>query len=194
VWLNKLVAGMGKGAIASFEAVKNLERFAFLPAVAFATIIVFLVSNRLGKEDPEGANANIKKVLLLTSVMVVLSLLVVGLKVEFFSGLFDKTGKFSHIVNASFPFISILVIFDFIQLILAGALRGSGDVKTVMVIRVLSCTLFLTPLAYIFSILPIQSVPLKFGLIYSSFYMNTVVMGIFFMKRIMGKKWQKMKI
>ena len=43
VWLSKMIASMGKYAIVTFDVVKNLERFAFLPAVAGAQIITFLL-------------------------------------------------------------------------------------------------------------------------------------------------------
>jgi len=194
VWLTKMVAKMGDAAICSMEVVKNLERAAFLPAIASAVVIVFLVSNRLGAKDPEGANTNIKKVLLFTAILVTITLVVMSLSIGHLSALFDPSGKFSFIVNAAFPFISLLVVFDFIQLILAGSLRGAGDVKSVMKVRFFSCFFFLAPLAYGLSLLPIQSVSIKFCLIYSSFYLNSGMMGIFFLKRIMGKKWQNIKI
>ena len=194
IWLNKMVAKMGKMAICSMDVVKNLERFALLPAVAFAVIIVFLVSNRLGAKDAEGANTNIKKVLLLTAVLVTVALIVMSMKIGYFSALFDPTNKFSFIVNASFPFISCLVVFDFIQLILAGSLRGAGDVKSVMKIRFCSCLFFFVPISYVLSILPIKNIAVKFGIIYGSFYVNAAVMGLFFLKRIMGKKWQKIDL
>ena len=86
------------------------------------------------------------------------------------------------------------MVFDFIQLILAGALRGAGDVKTVMMTRFFTCLFFFAPLAYLVSKVSITSIPLKFALIYSTFYINTALIGFFFMRRIMGEKWNKVKI
>ncbi|MBU1008121.1 MATE family efflux transporter [Candidatus Dependentiae bacterium] len=196
VWLFKMITHMGPAAIASFDAIKNLERFALLPAIAFAQVITFLVSNRLGAGDPEGAKSNIKKVLFMTFVATSICLLGLCLKASFFIGLFDKdvTNSFGHIAAPALVLVSALVVFDFIQLILAGALRGAGDVRTVMIVRFFSCLLFFTPIAYIISKLPITNLAVRFGLIYGTFYLNTAVIGFFFMRRIVSGKWQKIKV
>jgi putative MATE family efflux protein len=194
VFLFKMITPMGAYAITSFDCIKNLERFALLPAVAFAQVITFLVSNRLGAQDPEGAKSNIKKVLLLSFAFTGMSLFAFCLKARFFISFFDPDGKFTHIAAPAFVLVSTLVIFDFIQLILAGALRGAGDVRTVMLTRFLSCTLFFAPLAYFLSTLSIENPALKFALIYSSFYINTAIIGFVFMRRIVGGKWSKIKV
>lgn len=194
VFLFKMITPMGALAVTSFDCIKNLERFALLPAVAFAQIITFLVSNRLGANDPEGARSNVKKVLLLSSVLTGASLIAFCLKARYFISFFDPEGKFTHIAAPAFVLVSTLVVFDFIQLILAGALRGAGDVRTVMLTRFLSCAFFFTPLAYFVSKLQIENPAIKFALIYGSFYINTAVIGFVFMRRIMGDKWAKIKL
>ena len=194
VWLAKMTATMGKGAIASMDVVKNLERFAMLPAIALAQIIIFLVSNRLGAKDEDGARANIKKVMILAAIMVSFALVILCIKARYFVGLFDPNNVFTDMVVTGLPFISFLVVFDFIQLILAGALRGAGDVRTVMTIRFLSCFGFLIPVSYFFAHMDIASVTVKFTLVYSCFYINTGVMGMIFLWRILGRAWQRVKV
>jgi multidrug resistance protein, MATE family len=194
VWLAKMTATMGEGAIASMDVVKNLERFAMLPAIALAQIIILLVSNRLGAKDEDGARANIKKVMILASIMVSLALVVLCIKSRYFVGLFDPNNVFTDMVVTGLPFISILVVFDFVQLILAGALRGAGDVRTVMMIRFLSCFGFLIPVSYLFAHMNIESVALKFTLVYSCFYFNTGIMGLIFLWRILGRAWQRVEV
>ncbi|MFA5074762.1 MAG: MATE family efflux transporter [Candidatus Babeliales bacterium] len=190
IWLSKMIAPLGKYAISSFDIIKNLERFAFLPAVAFAQIIVFLVSNRLGAKDPVGAKANIKKVMLMTSVFVSMSLIFLCYNSKFFIRLFDPKHKFTDFASPVLIIISLLVVFDFIQLILAGALRGAGDVRTVMWVRFFCCLLFFGPLSYIFSNLNIQNPVYKFALVYGSFYLNTGIIGLIYLLRIKTPKWQ----
>jgi len=194
VWLFKMITPMGAFAITSFDVIKNLERFALLPAVAFAQIITFLVSNRLGAEDPDGAKSNIKKVLIVSSIATGSFLLFFCIKAKYLISFFDPNNQFTHIAAPAFVLVSTLVVFDFIQLILAGALRGAGDVKTVMYTRFFCCVFFFTPLAYFIAKLPIESVSLKFALIYGTFYINTGLIGFFFMRRIMGSAWQRIKV
>ncbi len=194
VWLSKMIAPMGKYAIASFDIIKNLERFALLPAVAFAQIIVFLVSNRIGAKDPVGAKSDIKKTMLLTSVLVVSSLLFLCYNSHYFIGLFDPKNKFTNFASPVFIIISVLVVFDFIQIILAGALRGAGDVRTVMWTRFFCCLLFFAPVAYLFSHMNIQNPIYKFALVYGSFYFTTGIIGLIYLLRIKTPNWQNKKI
>lgn len=194
VWLAKMIAGMGTYAIATYDVVKNLERFAFLPAMAFAQIVTFLVSNRLGSNDPDGASATIKKILFLALGSVWLCLLLMSLKASYLISFFDPRGSFTAFAATVFPLISMFVVFDLIQVILAGALRGAGDVRSVMWTR-FGVSLFLFgPVAYCVNLLPIENMVLKFSLVYSSYYISTGAMAFFFLHRILGHKWQKTKI
>lgn len=195
IWLAKQLAPMGKYIISSYDVIVKLERFAFLPAIAFAQIITFLVSNKLGADDPEGAKANIRKVMILTAVMVSVSLIVLCTNATWFISWLDPKQRFTAFTAQVLPIVSLMVVFDFVQLILAGSLRGAGDVKTVMWTRFMCCFLFFFPLAYIFSnVLPIQDEMVKFTLIYSSFYLNTALMGLIFLFRIKSKKWIALRV
>jgi len=190
VWLSGMVTSMGKSAIVTFDVVKNLERFAILPAVAGAQIITFLVSNRLGAKDSDGATANIKKILIFTGLIEIVTLTVLSINSGYFVSFFDPKNKFTSMAAAILPLINMLVVFDFIQLILAGALRGAGDVRAVMWIRFLSCTFFFLPISKLFSCLAIENQIIKFTLVYGSFYANTAVMGLIFLYRIKSHKWE----
>lgn len=194
IWLAKFIAPMGTIAIASYDVVKNLERFAFLPAVAAAPIVSFLVSNRLGAHDEDGANSNIKKVLLFTAATVIPSLIFMCINAQYFIGFFDPSGNFTSFAAKILPAVSLLVICDFTQLILAGALRGAGDVKTVMIVRCLTILCFFAPLSWFISTLSIKSLALKFTLIYGSYYVTNGVQGVIYLFRMKSHKWQKIKI
>lgn len=194
VWLSKMIAPMGKYAISSFNIIKDLERFAFLPAVGFAQIIIFLVSNQLGAKNPEGAKNNIKKVMILTASMLTVSLTILCVGSHFFVSLFDPKNKIGSIAAPALIFISILVVFDFVQLILAGALRGAGDVKTVMFGRFFCFFGFFIPVSWFISNLDITNQVLKFTLLYGAFYVTTGLVGLVFLYRIKTPKWQHKKI
>ncbi len=194
VWLSKTLAGMGKYSIATYDVVKNLERFAFLPVMASAGVITFLVSNALGAHDYEGAKTNIKKIYYLTCATVIPALLILCFNASYFISHFDPNNKFTLFAASVLPAISLLVFFDFTQVVLAGALRGAGDVRTVMWVRVLVCSLFFLPVSYYLSNLTTISNAVKFILVYGSFYVTTGIMGLIFLYRIKSKKWIKRKI
>lgn len=190
IWLNKMLCPLGTCAIASFAVVKDMERFAFLPAIASAQIITFLVSNDYGLKNWESIKNNVKKVIFLASVMVFTILLFFSLFPHFVMQLFDRKGEFSPMAAQVFPILSILVFFDLLQLILSGALRGASNVKTVMMVRLMVCLGYFVPVSYVLSNMPISNVALKFMLIYGSFYIGNALMSLVYIHRFRTDDWK----
>ncbi|MFC1842465.1 MATE family efflux transporter [Candidatus Dependentiae bacterium] len=190
IWMGGMIMSMGEIGIAAFAVVKDLERMALLPAVAFAQVVTFLVSNDYGKRNWVGIKCNIKKILFLASMMVFLLLIVLTLWPEFFVQLFDKKGEFTHVAARAIPFLSVLVFFDLLQLILSGAMRGASNVKTVMITRILVCGLFFVPCSYMISKIHFESMVLKFVLIYGSFYLGSGIMSLVYINRFRGQNWK----
>jgi len=150
IWLGRMIAPMGNYALATFAVVKDLERFAILPAVALAQVVTLLVSNDYGPQNWHSIKSNIKKIIFLSSTMVFSGLLVLSIWPHFFVQLFDRNGDFTWLAASVLPFLSVLVFFDLLQLILAGAMRGASNVNTVMVTRLLVCVGFVIPVSYFF--------------------------------------------
>jgi len=190
IWLGKMIAGMGFGAQTTFCAIKDIERFAFLPAIAFAQIITFLVSNDLGKQKWQAMKSNIKKSLFLASLVVCLLLVFCYTFLDTIISFFDCTQGITPIVKRVFPMVSVLVFFDLLQLILSGALRGSGNVRVVMMVRLMICICYFGPFSYILSHLPIQDETMKFMLVYGSFYIGNALMSLLYIQRFRGQDWK----
>lgn len=192
IWLGKMIAPLGTNAVAAFAAIKDMERVAFLPAIALAHVITFLISNDLGAQNIHAIKINIKRVLILGMVMVCSILGYMVYNTEFFLALFDRQGDFTALVLQVFPWISLCVIFDLVQIILSGALRGAGNVHTVMMVRLCVVAFFFIPVSYICTYNPfIQSVPLKIILVYGSFYIGNGIMSLFYIKRFKSSNWHK---
>ncbi len=190
VWLGKMIAPMGTCGIAAFCVVKDMERFAFLPAIALAQVITFMVSNDLGTQNWQGIKNNIKKVVLLASVMVVILLVFFSFQAEYIIHIFDKKGEFTSLAARAFPLLSVLVFFDLLQLILAGALRGAGNVRTVMMVRFLVCICYFVPISYVLSQWQVNNQLVKFVLIYGAFYLGNALMSIAYINRFRGERWK----
>jgi len=193
IWLGSRFASMGEIALASFSVVKDLERLALLPAVAFAQVVTFLVSNDYGRRNWSGIKSNIKKIVFMGSSMVFAILIILSLWPHFFVQFFDKQGDFTSMAARVIPILSVLVFFDLLQLILSGAMRGASNVKTVLVTRLIVCFLYFVPCSYLLSKLTIESMVLKFVLIYGSFYIGNGLMSIVYIQRFRGQKWNAEK-
>jgi MATE family multidrug resistance protein len=190
VWLGKMIASLGTCGVAAFCLVKDMERFSFLPAIAFAQVITFLVSNDVGLQNWDNIKSNIKKVLLLSSVMVMAILGIFIYYRSFIVNIFDKKGEFADIALTAFPILSIFVMFDLLQLILSGALRGAGNVHLVMMVRFVTCFFYFVPVSYFLSQYNFESATLKLIMIYGSFYIGNALMSIWYIKRLRSDKWK----
>ncbi len=194
LWLLWLLSGKGKYAIATYCAVNDLERLAILPALAFAQVVTFLVSNDYKIQNWDGIRSNIKKIIFMSSIAVFCILSVICLYPESLLSFFDRKGAFVNLAKSVIPVISVLVFFDLLQLILSGALRGAADVKTVMWTRLLICALYFMPASYLFSKLHLDNVAAHFVMIYGSLYIGNALMSVIYIQRFRGSAWKKKDI
>lgn len=189
IWLVRMLAPSGEQALASFAAIRDLEQLAFIPAIAFGQVITFLVSNDVGAGNWAGVKQDLKKVLILASVSVICILGCFSLFAWPLVHVFDPSSTFTTFASRALPFISALAILDVLQLILSAALRGAGDVRTVMIVRLVAGIACFLPLSWAFSMLPLDNKLIKFILIYGSFYINAGFMSLIYVGRFAGKKW-----
>lgn len=188
MWLVFVIRPLGPLAKASYSAIHTFQRIFILPAVACTTVITFLVSNRIGKHDWVGIKNTTKKTILFSAVIVLTPLLIIAYKPLFFLGLFDKDGSYTSFAAKAFPFVTACVIFDILQVLLAGALRGAGEVKTVMKGRIGAFIFFFVPFSlFTIFLLPLKNDSLKFILIYCSFYVSNALMAIYYGIKLRSK-------
>ncbi len=175
MWLSVRMGSVGTNASASYRVVRDMESFAFLPAIAFAQVITFLVSNDMGKNNWLGIKSNLIKILYLASAFMYVILIALTVYARQILDLFDQAGNFAEFAIFVFPLVSLCTIFDLIQVLTAGALRGASAVRSVMFVRLCACLLFIGPMIYFMSRLPIRD-DIRFILIYSSFYIGNIFM------------------
>ena len=191
IWLGKMLATMGEFSIASFTVIKDMERFAFLPAIAFAQIITLLSSNNFGSGNLGGVKSNIKKVLFLSNIGVGIILVIFSIWPTEFISLFDQKGDFTTMSAYIYPVLAPFVFFDVFQIVLSGALRGASDVKTVMWTRFLVCLGIFGPISYMLAHFFNGPAVMKFILIYGTFYLSNGVMSMVYINRFRSDKWKK---
>ena len=182
IWLGCMINQLGSCAAASFGLIKDMERFAFLPAIACAHVVTFLVSNEIGRRNWEAAMANVRRLTCVAFVGVFGLLAICILKTGAIAGMFDKAGAFTEMAQYAFPLISILVVCDLLQLILSGALRGAGKTTIVMLVRALVCICYFLPVSFLIRHLPIDDCTTKFVLIYGSFYVGNGIMSFIYLR------------
>lgn len=180
IWMVRLIAPMGAYALGSLGVIKDLESLAFLPVAAFGHIVTLLVSNEYGAGNFGGIKLAIKRTLAMASAMMFSLLLLFALKPIWFISIFDKQNAFTDFAAKAFPFVGILTFFDLLQLILAGALRGTSNVKVVMWTRVISALVLFMPLSYGIAMIPLENPLIRFIAIYASFNIVNCVASVIY--------------
>ncbi len=189
VWLCKMMGSVGTCGVAALYTVKEMERLALLPALAAAQVITFLVSNSIGARQWDVVRAIIKKVLFITMVSVSVLIAIILAFPHQIVSFFDSKGDFTCLAAQALPILSMLAFFDILQLVLAGALRGAGDMNVVMITRLIVCIGFFGPLSWFCSYIPVDSDFLRFMLIYSSFYLGSALMSMVYIYRFRSGGW-----
>jgi Na+-driven multidrug efflux pump len=105
----------------------------------------------------------------------------------------NKPDVYNDLIIYTLPIIALLILFDVLQLVLAGALRGAADVKVVMTTRLIITALFL-PLSYGIAMLPTSNLLLKFVLLYGSVHISLALMGLVYIIRFKSGNWKKQSI
>lgn len=190
IWLGKIVGAIAATAVnqtallSTYTALKDIERIALLPALALAQVLTFLTSNDIRSGNWESIFVTLKRVTLLSYGMVagVLAAFFFGSRI--FLGFFDKYNTFTESVIYVLPIVILLVFLDLSQLVLSAVLRGSAKVQTVMSVRWVITLLFFGPISYIISVSPIESVLLKFMLVYATFHVSGLLMSLVYMQRL----------
>ena len=199
IWLSKMIACAAYASsdgcmLESYALLKQMERIGILPALAFAQVITFLVSNDYKIHRFATIKKNIKKVLALSALLVGLFILLFCLFPEFFLALLGKKTAFNDCIMYALPFIVILIFFDVTQLILSASLRGAADVKTVMWSRMVSVGLFFVPLSYLILQMPLDNLLVKFILLYGSIHLSYALMSLIYVVRFKSGAWRKQTI
>ena len=190
IWLLKMMRPLGLKGVATFGVIYEMERFALIPALALAQVITFLVSNDIGAKNWHGVMNNIKKIVWMSLAIVCAILVCLSIDPARIVHYVDNSHEFTPMAAYIFPLLSILALFDVVQLVLSGALRGAADVRTVMLVRFVVCLLYFMPVSYLISAMPIEDVAVKFLLIYGSYYIGNALMSVVYINRLRSSTWK----
>lgn len=202
IWLAKMLAytasstsvATGRILFDSYAVLRTMERVGILPALAFAQVITFLVSNDYKIHNFKAIRTNIRTVLVISALLVGFFTFMFCLTPTFFLTILGKGKAFNDFIAYTLPYIAILMFFDVLQLILSASLRGAGDVQAVMWARMVVTALFFVPLAYLTSLLPVDNLLLKFILLYGSVHLSYAMMALIYIIRLKSGAWKKQSI
>ncbi len=184
----RMITGLGTVAYAAHNTVINIESISFLPGFGFAIAATTLVGQRLGATDVPAARASTREALLQAAVfMTGMGLLFIVVPHWFLSLLIDDPAV---VAAGAMP----LRVVGLIQPLLAanfvysGSLRGAGDTRFPLLVKLISPWLLRLPLAWL--LIP------HFGLVGAWIAMSSdlAFQGVLAWWRFRGTRWERIEV
>lgn len=190
------VGRLGTVKLAATNIAFNISSIAFMPMIGLGITVSVLVGQYLGMNRADRAEYSVYSGLHITMVyMGFISFLYVAFPELFiaFYAARSHSETFPHVaslVKVLLRFVAIYNLFDAMNIIFAGAIKGAGDTRFVMI------ALFVMSLCGL--VVPTYVAIVVLGMdIYAAWTVATLFvasMGILFCVRFMGGAWKKMRV
>jgi MATE family multidrug resistance protein len=164
--LANFAGSLGELPLAAYQAAMNMNAFIFMIALGVSAAAAVRVGNAVGREDRKGvALAG------WTGLAIVLfQMALMGIVLFFFprelAGIYNEDPLVVTMIVASLAVLSVSVLFDGVQAVMMGALRGAGDVVVPTAVHLFAFWMVGLPAAWYFGLEAGCGVPgLFFGMV-----------------------------
>ena len=193
----QMLGRLGNLELAATNIVLSIESIAFLPVFGFHIGTTTLVGQAVGSGQPEDAvYATTSSMHIATAYMCVMTAIFVFFP-EPLLGLFRNnsadpilTGQIMDMGVILLRFVAVFCLFDAMNLIFSGALKGAGDTQFILwTIAALSCGVMIIP---VYLAVEVFNAGIYTAWVLVTFYI--AALGIAFYLRYRHGKWKEMRI
>ena len=172
----------------------NYDLVAFIPMIGLSFATTTITGQQVGANNYEGARLGVKlsmKVgLAYSTVMMVFFIIAAGPLVRVFtSGLPGSVTSIESTAIILLRLTSLYTIGDVMQLVFAGALRGAGDTKFVMIVSVVIHWIFAGISFFLIKVLVVSPI-----LMWIFFIIFVLIMGFVMVLRFRTDRWEQIKL
>jgi len=142
-----LIAGrLGAIVVSGHQIALSMASFTFMATVGLSSATAVRVGNAVGRNDADGANAAGWTGVALSAVFMLTAAFVFWTIPEYLVAGFTNDPNVAAVGIALLSIAAVFQFFDGLQVTVIGALRGSGDTRTPMLINILGWWMFGLPL------------------------------------------------
>lgn len=150
LFFEMMIISLGNISYAAHKIASNAEAFSYNLGYGFSVAAAALVGQQLGKNSTKGAEYN-GKVCTLMSLLVMSSFALLFFSIpHLIISIFTKEIELQNLSASALRIVSICQPFLAVSMVLAGALRGAGATKSVLLITVFGIFGVRLPLTYLF--------------------------------------------
>ncbi|HEY0673545.1 MAG TPA: MATE family efflux transporter [Longimicrobiales bacterium] len=161
-----LMGLLGTYEVAGHQIAINLASLTFMVPAGVGAAATVLVGNAIGRNDPAAARSSAKAALVAGGGFMLMSAAVFLLFPEVLAGLYTDDPKVLAIAFALIPIAGLFQVFDGLQVVGAGVLRGVGDTRAPMIIGLLGFWLLGMPVSvYLGLNTPLRAAGLWWGFV-----------------------------
>lgn len=191
-----LVGRLGTVAIAATNITFNINNLAFMPMIGLGITVSILTGQNLGRNQEQLAERVTYSALHLTAIYMGIMILLYAFVPQIFIAPFVRVdvsqdyAAIQQLVKILLRFVAVYSLFDILNIIFSGALKGAGDTRFLMfMLGILSIGLFIIP-AYL-TIVVFQK-NIFYAWTWATVYISAL--GLTFYWRFLKGKWKKMRV
>ena len=144
-----LMGWLGTEQLAGHQVALNLAALSFTVPLGIGAAAAVLVGNAIGRGDPDGARRHAGAALAGGAAFMVLSAVTFIAIPRQLAALYTTQAGALIMAARLIPVAGIFQVFDGLQVVAGGVLRGAGDTRVPMVISVVAFWVVMMPLCYL---------------------------------------------
>jgi MATE family multidrug resistance protein len=144
-----LMGWLGTEQLAGHQVALNLAALSFTVPLGIGSAAAVLVGNAIGRNDPAGARRHAGAALACGAAFMVLSAITFIALPTQLAAFYTTQAGVLIVAARLIPVAGVFQVFDGLQVVAAGVLRGAGDTRVPMIISVVAFWIVMMPLCYL---------------------------------------------
>jgi len=148
----RIVSDLGEVALAAHQIAINVESLSFMPGFGLSVASTTLVGQSLGARKPELAEESIRSTMRFSLAVMGAVGAIFALFGPSIAGIFGSTPEVLLLAGNAVRIGALEQLPIAVHMVIAGSLRGAGDMKTPMYATLVGTLIFRVPIVYLFAI------------------------------------------
>lgn len=149
----RIVSALGEIPLAAHQIAVNVESLSFMPGFGLSVASTTLVGQSLGARKPELAEESIRSIMRISVVLMGAVGVIFALFGPALASIFGSTPEVLSLAGSAVRIGALEQLPIAVLMVIAGSLRGAGDMRTPMLATLLGTLFFRVPLVYLFAIM-----------------------------------------
>ncbi len=184
-----IITRIGSIPLAANQVAVSIISLSFLPAFGLGQASEILMSQFIGKGQPDRARKTGYRVLLYCCGLMILFGVCIGLFPEAIGGLYTRSGEVLALLGPMLLISAFFQILDAVQIVLAASLRATGDTAFLLWVTTLASWGIFVPLVWFLSTALGKGILWAWGCRYALM----LILAVCFMIRYRRKRWSEVR-